>query len=85
MTTTTITTLEAKEDFSELINRVSHNKERIILTRRDKEVAVVICMEDYALLQTVQNQVDLAEAVESLKEMRHHGGITLEKLKEEIE
>ena len=85
MTTTTITTLEAKEDFSELINRVSHNKERILLTRRDKEVAVLICMEDYALLQTIQSKSDLHDAVESLKEMRQHGAITLEQLKEEIE
>jgi len=84
MTTTTITTIEAKEEFSELISRVSHNKERIILTRRDKEIAALICMEDFALLQTVQDKSDLNDAVESLREMRHHGAITLEQLKEEI-
>ena len=85
MTTNTITTLEAKEDFSELINRVSHNKERVILTRRDKEVAALICMEDFVLLQSVQSQSDLHDAVESLKDLRQHGATTLEQLKEEIE
>lgn len=85
MTTSTITTIEAKEDFPELINRVSHNKERIILTRRDKEVAVLICMEDFSLLKTIQNQSDLNDAVESLRDIRQHGAITLDQLKAEIE
>lgn len=85
MTTSTITTIEAKEDFSELINRVAHSKERVILTRRDKEVAVLISMEDFELLQASQNKSDLQDAVESLKDVRHYGAITLEQLKAEIE
>ncbi len=84
MTTSTITTIAAKEEFAELISRVSHNKERIILSRRDKEVAALICMEDFALLQTIQNNLDLHDAVESLRDARHQGTIPLEQLKEEI-
>lgn len=84
MTISTVTTIDAKEEFAELINRVSHNKERIILTRRDKEVAALICMEDFALLQTIQNNLDLHDAVESLRDARKQGTITLEQLKEEI-
>lgn len=85
MTTTTISTIEAKEEFTELVNRVSHNKERIILTRRDKEVAALISMEDFALLQASQNQSDLHDALESLKDVRQHGALTLDQLKQEIE
>jgi prevent-host-death family protein len=84
MTTSTITTIAAKEEFAELINRVSHNKERIILTRRDKEVAAIISMEDFALLQSTQNKADLHDAVESLKEARQQGTITIEQLETEI-
>lgn len=84
MTTSTITTIEAKEEFAELINRVSHNKERIILTRRDKEVAALVCMEDFALLQASQGKSDLHDAVESLKDTRHHGAISLDQLRDEI-
>lgn len=81
---TTITTADAKEDFAELINRVAHNKERIILTRRDKQVAAIIPIEDLALLQASQNKHDLYDAVESLKESRSKGTITLDTLKDEI-
>jgi prevent-host-death family protein len=83
MTTTSISTVDAKEEFSELINRVSHHKERIILTRRDKEIAVIIPLEDWYLLQESQGKHDLEEAVEALKEARDHGTITLENIKDE--
>ena len=84
MTTTSINIAEAKEDFSELVNRVAHNRDRVIITRRGKEIAVLIPIEDLQLLQTQQDKRDLAEAVEALKETREHGTITLSELKEEI-
>jgi len=84
MTTTQISTLEAKEHFSDLINRVSHHKERIILTRRGKEIAAIISIEDLNELQNKQNQQDLTDAVQALKDARSHGTISLEELKKEI-
>lgn len=84
MTTTSINTAEAKEEFAELINRVSHYKERIILTRRGKEVAAIVSIEDLHLLQHSQNKTDLHDAVEALKEARHHGTISLDTLRKEI-
>lgn len=84
MTTTSINTAEAKEEFSELINRVAHHKERIILTRRDKEIAAIVPMEDLHLLQASEDKTDLNEAASALKEARAQGSITLDQLKEEI-
>lgn len=83
MTVTILNTLEAKEQFPDLINRVAHSKERIILTRRGKEIAAIIPIEDLVLLQESQDNQDLREAIEALKEARHVGTITLEKLKED--
>lgn len=84
MTLMTITTIDAKEEFSELVNRVSLNKERVVLTRRGKEVAAIIPIEDLVLLQQSQNESDLLESVEALKESRTAGSVTLEALKEEL-
>ena len=84
MTTTSMNTAEAKEQFTDLVNRVAHNKERIILTRRGKDIAAIIPLEDLALLTESQDKRDLREATEALKEARSAGTITLEKLKEEI-
>lgn len=84
MTTTSINIAEAKEEFSELINRVAHSKERIIITRRDKDVAAIIPLEDLQLLQHSQNKSDLLDATEALKEVRQQGSITLEELKDNL-
>lgn len=85
MTTTHISTIDAKEEFSELINRVSHHKERIILTRRGNEIAALVPLEDFYLLEQKQNKNDLEAAVEALQEARNQGTITLDEFMEEIE
>lgn len=84
MTTTSVNTVEAKEEFSDLISRVSHNKERIILTRRGKEVAAIIPIEDLVLLEASQNKFDLHDAMESLKEARSQGTLSLQEFKDQI-
>lgn len=82
--TTYISTLIAKEEFSEIINRVSHHKERIVLLRRGKEIAAIIPLEDFHSLQKSQSEMDLEEATEALKEARTLGTISAVELKEEI-
>ncbi len=82
--TASINTIDAKEQFSDLINRVVHNQERIILTRRGKEIAVIIPFADLQLLQGTQDQQDLHEAIDAMKEAKLNGYINLEKLKEEL-
>ncbi len=82
MTTTLMNTATAKEHFTDVINRVAHQKERIILTRRGKEVVAVISMADFKLLNQSQDKNDLQEAIDALKEARQTGSITLEQLKE---
>lgn len=84
MTMTIMNTVEAKEQFTDLINRVAHSKERFILTRRGKEIAVIIPYEDLKLLQDSQDKSDLRDAIDALKEARSTGTMTLEKLKEDI-
>jgi prevent-host-death family protein len=84
MAVTTLNTADAKEQFTDLINRVSHNKDHIILTRRGKDIAAIISMEDFKLLQDSQDKNDLREAIDALKEARSSGTMALEKLKEEI-
>ncbi len=84
MTMTIMNTIEAKEQFSDLINRVAHSKERIILTRRGKEIAAIIPLEDLHALQHSQDKHDLHSAIDALKEARSSGTITLSQLNDEI-
>lgn len=84
MSVTVLNTLEAKEQFADLINRVAHSKDRVILTRRGKEIAAIIPIEDLALLQESQDSHDLKEAIDALKEARNVGTISLQALKEDV-
>lgn len=84
MTTIYINTIDAKEEFSELIHRVSHNKERIVLLRRGKEVAAIVPLEDLHHIQQTESKNDLKDAVEALQEARTLGTLSLDDLKGEI-
>lgn len=83
MTTTLINTVDAKEQFTDLVNRVVHSKERVILTRRGKEIAAIIPIEDLDVIAASQDKSDLRDAIEALKEARSLGTLTLEQLKQE--
>jgi prevent-host-death family protein len=84
MTITLINTADAKEEFSELIHRVSHNKERVVLTRRGKEIAAIVPIDDLLVLQETEAKIDLSEAIDALNEARNKGTIDLDQLKEEL-
>lgn len=81
---TVINTVEAKEQFTDLVNRVAHNKEHIVLTRRGKEIVAMIPLDDFLLLQASQDEHDLEEASESLKEARSIGMLSIEQLKQDL-
>jgi len=85
MTTSSINTADAREQFIDLVNRVAHNKEHIILTRRGKEIVALVPVEDLKLLSDSQDKYDLREAIDALKEARDsNNALTLEQLREKL-
>lgn len=79
-----ISTVEARNKFSNIINRVAFGKERVILTRRGEELVALIPAEDVFLLEAMENQFDLEDARAALKEAQEKGAIPLEAFKKEI-
>ena len=64
----TLSTVKAREGFSETVNRSAYGKERIILTRRGKGIAAVVPIEDLELLERLEDEIDVKEARKALKE-----------------
>ncbi|MDF1655075.1 MAG: type II toxin-antitoxin system Phd/YefM family antitoxin [Coxiellaceae bacterium] len=58
---TKMSTVEARENFSELINQAAYGKKRIVLTRRGKPLVAVISIEDLKRL----NETDVQQPVEA--------------------
>ena len=77
---TTKSTVEAREQFAELVNRAAYGKERIILTRRGKALAAIIPIEDVRLIEELEDRLDLEEAGSALAEAREKGSVPLEKV-----
>jgi|APCry1669189204_1035204.scaffolds.fasta_scaffold07547_2 prevent-host-death family protein len=57
-----------RKDFSEALNRVAFGGERIILHRRGRDVAVLIPVEDFELLEEIEDALDANEAVRRLSD-----------------
>jgi prevent-host-death family protein len=60
----TLTTGEARERFAELVNRAAFGKERILLTRRGKPLAVVVPVADLEHLEALEEAEDVRAATE---------------------
>lgn len=69
-----ISTAQARGEFSEMINRVAFGKERVVITRRGKDLAAIIPIEDYTLLGALEDKIDLLDAKTALSEAKTKKG-----------
>ncbi len=74
----------ARDDLSEVVNRVAYSKERICLTRHGKDVACVVSVEEAKLLDLLEDRLDLSDALEALKEMREQGSVSWDDLRADL-
>ena len=79
-----VNTVDARSQFSEIINRAAFGKERMILTRRGKELVAVVPIEDVKLLEALEDRMDLEEARTALSESKKKGTVSWEKMKKEL-
>jgi prevent-host-death family protein len=75
---------KAREEFPEIVNRAAYGHERTIVSRRGKDLAAVIPIEDLRLLERLErkemDRIDLADARAALKEAKKKGTIPLRDL-----
>jgi prevent-host-death family protein len=64
---------KVRQDFAETVNRVAYGRERIILHRRGRDLAALIPVEDLALLEAVEDRLDVEEAEKILAEAKARG------------
>ncbi len=61
-----VLTSEARKNFMDLVNRVHYGGERIVLRRRNKDVAALVSPEDLALLEALEDKMDIEDAKKAL-------------------
>jgi prevent-host-death family protein len=79
-----VTTVAARQNFSELINRVAYAKDRVLLTRRNRPLVGVVPIEDIALLEEIEDREDLKAARAALREAKRKGTIPWSRIKKEL-
>ena len=79
-----VSTVEARERFSDLVNRVAYGKERVILSRRGRELVAIVPLEDMRLLEALEDRLELEEARAALNEADEKGTVSWTVLKAEL-
>jgi len=64
----TLDATKARDEFADTINRAAYGKERVILTRRGRELAAVVPIEDVRLLEELEGRLDLQDARAAMAE-----------------
>ncbi|WP_432821825.1 type II toxin-antitoxin system Phd/YefM family antitoxin [Trichloromonas sp.] len=61
---------DARENLGEVVDRARYTHERVVLTKRGKEVGAIISIDDLRLLEMLEDQLDIKMAREAIAESR---------------
>jgi prevent-host-death family protein len=66
--TTVISTADARKKFADIVNQVAYGTEKFVLTRRGKEIAALVSIEELNLLSQIEDYIDIEDAKKALAE-----------------
>lgn len=76
-----ISVSKARDEFADVFNRVAFAGERVVVGRRGKTRVAMVPIEDFELLESLEDKVDLAAARKALREK---GAVPLADLKKKL-
>ncbi len=79
-----VNTTEARENLAEVLNRVAYAKDRVRITRRGKDVAAVVPIEDLEFLERIEDEFDIREVKKALEDVKENGTVPWETVKKEL-
>ena len=65
---TTISTADARNRFTEIINSVASGNDQVVLTHKGQEVAALVSMRELEMLRQIENHIDIKDAQKALAE-----------------
>jgi prevent-host-death family protein len=78
---TRVSMTKARQDFTDIANRVMYGGQRICIEKNNKPAVAVVSIEDLEMIEALEDKIDLEEALKALKEP---GFITLKALKKKL-
>jgi len=80
-----MTATDVRKNFSETLNKVSYGKDRVMIHRNEKDLAVIVPLEDVELLEMIEDKVDLMLVEEAMKDFDPEKTIPIETFLAEFE
>ena len=65
-----IAVIDARKDLADVLNRAAYGKERVVLTRRGKDVAAIVPIDDLNILEAIEDHMDVTESDKILARVR---------------
>jgi prevent-host-death family protein len=83
-----LTISKVREELPDIINRAAYGKQRTIVSRRGKDVAAVIPIDDLQLLERLaqeeMDRLDIEDARAALAEAKEKGTVSLEEARKRL-
>ncbi|MFV0341049.1 MAG: type II toxin-antitoxin system Phd/YefM family antitoxin [Parachlamydiaceae bacterium] len=76
---------DARSDLTQIVNHVAFAHERFVLTRNGKEVAAIISIDDLALLEELEDSLDLKIAKQVDREIKKRGKVKWQDAKKALD
>lgn len=68
-----VTVVDAKNRFSDILRRVEHGHERVVVQRHGRPAAAIVSTDDLRRLEALGDEEDVADAAAALKEAKAKG------------
>jgi len=75
---------EVRSHLTDIVNEVAYGGDRVVITRKGKEMVAIVSLEDLELLEELEERVDLDLARKALKDAEKNGTISWKKAKKEL-
>lgn len=75
---------EVRAHLTDIVNEVAYGGERVILTRKGRELVAIIPLEDLRALEAIENKIDLEDAKKALHDIEKHGTVSWEDVKRDL-
>lgn len=62
--------IDARKDLADVLNRAAYGKERVVLTRRGRDVAAIVSIDDLMILEAIEDHMDITESEKILARVR---------------
>ena len=80
----TVSIVEARAHFGDLVSRATLLNRRVFVTRHGKRIAALVSAEDAELLDAIEDRLDLEAVRKARRDIASHGTVPLIRLVKEL-